>query len=109
MRKIWMTVKKIFKLISPLLLFDLLLWPYAHLNKTIIIDTFGSGWSYYPNANDVSNIFWYAVAICVALISIYRAITQIKGKWWLKSIYVLAMLVISLYIAKQIIPIFYWR
>jgi len=94
-------------LISPLLLFVLLVVPYNWANRTYIVDWLGCGcpqidsWGniVHPafNANDFTGLFWLVVTVCVTGISV--VLSRHLSKRWLRVVYVTGMLTVSLLIS----------
>jgi len=111
-------VKKIPILLSPLLLFVILLVPYSFANRHFIVDWLGCGCPVideagnmaesYFNANDFTALFWLFISICVATISAFLSKRILCGKKWLKVLYTITMLLVSLLISFQFYLMMMW-
>ena len=74
-------LKKIVVLLTPVLLFAVLLIPYSLVNQRIIVDWLGCGCPVIDeagnlvennfNANDFTALFWMFVSVCVTVISAF--------------------------------------
>ena len=112
-------VKTIAIFIAPLLLFAVLFIPYSWLNSAVIVDVFGCGCPQvneageivHPtfNANDFTLLFWLFISVCVTAISAFLSTKIPKKKLWLRVLYVVCMLAISLLIAKYFCQIMMWN
>jgi hypothetical protein len=112
--------KTIVKLISPLLLFVILVIPYGWLNSNLLVDIFGCGCPkvdefgniIHPdfNANDFTALFWLSISLCVGVISTVLSIKMIpKNKLWFRILYVIIMLVLSLFITYNLYLAMMWN
>ena len=100
-------VKNIAILLSPLLLFVVLLIPYSWLQQTVIVDIFGCGCPKFTeagelitpdfNGNDFTAIFWSAISLCAAVLAAFLS-KRITPKW-LRVVYVIVILLVSLLIS----------
>ena len=113
-------IKKILILLLPLLLFFILLVPYSYANSGFIVDWLGCGCPKvdvetgemihdYFSANDFTACFWLAVSLCVTVVSAFLTKLLPKNKVWLKILYVVLMLVASLFISYQFIQVMMWN
>ena len=113
-------IKKILILLLPLLLFFILLVPYSYVNSEFIVDWLGCGCPKvdvetgemihdYFSANDFTAYFWLAVSLCVTVASAFLTKLLPKNKVWLKILYVVLMLVASLFISYQFIQVMMWN
>lgn len=111
-------VKTVALLLAPLLLFLVLLVPYSWLNRNYIVEWFGCGCpttdelgEIVPsfNANDFTEIFWLFISVCVTGISVFLSRKIPKEKMWLRVIYVIGMLVVSLVMTYQFCQMMMWR
>ena len=113
-------IKKILILLLPLLLFFILLVPYSYVNSEFIVDWLGCGCPKvnaetgemihdYFSANDFTACFWLAVSLCVTVVSAFLTKLLPKNKVWLKILYVVLMLVASLFISYQFIQVMMWN
>ena len=102
-------IRTIALLLTPILLFFVLVVPYSILNQEILVDVFGCGCpkldengemihSYF-NANDFTTIFWLFVSIAATVGSIFLSRLIPREKIWLRIVYIAATLAISLFIA----------
>ncbi len=113
------SIKKTAVLLSPLLLFAILLIPYNWVNEQFIVDWFGCGCptvdefgnAVYSNfnANDFTDLFWSFIAVCVTAISVFLSKRISKDKMWLRVLYIAGMLLISLLIAYQFSQTMRWK
>lgn len=104
---------------SPLLLFAVLVVPYQWINSTFLVDRFGCGCPQVDaagnliqpafNANDVTALFWGAVAVCVIGISIFLSRKINRDRIFLRIVYVLIMCAASLGIAYFFSVSMMWR
>ena len=96
-------------LMTPILLFFVLVIPYSILNQEVLVDVFGCGCpkidengemihSYF-NANDFTTLFWLAVAILSTVGSVFLSKLIPREKIWLRAVYIAAILAISLFTA----------
>ena len=102
-------IRTIALLLTPILLFFVLVVPYSILNQEILVDVFGCGCpkidengemiESYFNANDFTTLFWLFVAIASTIGSIFLAKLIPHEKFWLRIVYIVATLAISLFIA----------
>ena len=102
-------VRNIALLLTPILLFFLLVIPYSILNEEVLVDIFGCGCpkldengemihSYF-NANDFTTIFWLVIAAAATVGSVFLSRLIPHEKNWLRIVYIAATLAISLFIA----------
>ena len=112
-------IKKIAVLLSPILLFAVLFVPYDLVNQNFIGDWLGCGcptvdeygnmiYSNF-NANDFTEFFWLFVSACVIAISVFLSRRIPKQKMWLRVMYIVCMLVLSLLISYQFCQIMKWK
>ena len=112
-------VKKLAILVAPLLLFAILLVPYSLVNEHFIVDWLGCGCPKIDeagnviennfNANDFTALFWLFISVCVTAISAFLSTKIPKKKMWLRAVYVVCMLAISLLIAKYFCQSMMWK
>ncbi len=112
-------LKRIVILISPLLLFAILLVPYSWANQQFIVVWFGCGCPQvdefgnmiHPdfNANDVTTLFWLFISICVTVASVFLSRKIPKEKMRLRVLYIVGMCAVSLFITYQFIQIMMWN
>ncbi len=102
-------VRNIALLMTPVLLFFVLVVPYQILNEEVLVDIFGCGCpkldengemihSYF-NANDFTTIFWSVIAAAATVGSVFLSRLIPREKIWLRIVYIAATLAISLFIA----------
>ena len=104
-------VKNIAILASPLLMFAILLIPYSWANQQFIVEWFGCGCPKLDefgntispdfNANDFTALFWLFISVCVTTISAFLSKKISKKYWWLRIVYIVGMLALSLLIASH--------
>ncbi len=103
-------MKKTIIMILPLLLFLILVIPYRYVNRELIVEWLGCGCPQVDtetgeiiensfNANDFTACFWLFVSLCVTTISAFLTKLLPKDKTWLKVLYVVCMLAVSLLIS----------
>ena len=113
-------IKTISILITPLLLFAVLLIPYSWLNSEMIVEIFGCGCPQvnelgeiiHPNfnANDFTLLFWLFISVCVTAISVVLAIKKISSdKKWLRIIYIVGMFIVSIFISYSFLQLMIWN
>ena len=112
-------LKKIVVLLTPVLLFAVLLIPYSLVNQRIIVDWLGCGCPVIDeagnlvennfNANDFTALFWMFVSVCVTVISAFLSRRIPKEKVWFKVVYIASMLLISLLITYQFCQMMAWN
>ncbi len=112
------TIKTISILSSPLLLFAILVIPYQLVNQRFIVDWLGCGCPVlddagnmvhnYFNANDFTRLFWLFITLCVTGIAVFLSKRIPREKLWLRILYIIGMLVISLFISYQFIQMMLW-
>ena len=113
------SMKKIAVLVSPLLLFAVLFYPYLLVNTNFLVDWLGCGCPQIDefgnyvesnfNANDFTALFWYFITLCVTAISVFFSKRIPKEKIWLRVLYVAGMCLISLMIANFFRMIMAWN
>lgn len=111
-------VKKIVILLTPILLFAVLFVPYSLANQHFIVDWLGCGCPVIDeagnvvennfNANDFTALFWLFVSACVTAISAFLAKRIPKEKVWLRVLYIVGMLVLSILITYQFCQMMMW-
>ena len=114
-----LSFKKLLILVSPLLMFAILLVPYSWANQAFIVDLFGCGCPkvdefgniIHPdfNANDFTRLFWLFISICTTVISVVLSGKILREKMWFRVLYVLGMLAGSLLITHQFCQMMMWK
>ena len=112
-------VKKIVILMTPILLFAILFVPYSLVNQHFIVDWLGCGCPVIDetgnmvennfNANDFTELFWLFVSACVTAISAFLSKIIPKEKVWLRVLYIVGMLVLSILITYQFCQMMMWK
>ena len=112
-------VKNLVILISPLLLFAILLIPYSWINQQFIVNWFGCSCPTVDelgnivrsdfNANDFTALFWLFISCCTATISVFLSKIIPKEKMWLRVAYIVGMFLISLYITNHFCKMMMWK
>ena len=112
-------VKKIVILMTPILLFAILFVPYNLVNQHFIVDWLGCGCPVIDeagnmvennfNANDFTALFWLFVSACVTAISAFLSKSIPKEKVWLRVLYIVGMLVLSILITYQFCQMMMWK
>ena len=112
-------IKKIAVLVAPLLLFVVLLVPYSWANQQFIVEWLGCGCPIIDefgnmvenkfNANDFTALFWLFISACTTIISVFLSRGIPKEKIWLRVLYVIGMLLVSLWIAYQFYQMMMWK
>ena len=112
-------IKKIAVLVAPLLLFAVLLIPYSWANQQFIVEWFGCGCPVFDefgnmvknnfNANDFTALFWLFISICATVISVLLSKRILKETMWLRVLYIVGMLVASLFVSYQFYQIMMWN
>ena len=112
------SMKTIAVLLTPILLFAILLIPYSFANQHFIVDWLGCGCPVIDeagnvvennfNANDFTALFWLFISICVTVISAFLSKRIPKDKIWLRVLYVSGMLLLSLFITHQFYQMMLW-
>lgn len=112
------SVKKTAILLSPLLLFAILLIPYSFLNQHVIVDWLGcgcptvdaSGNMVEPrfNANDFTALFWFCISVCVTAVSAFLSKRIVSERKYIRILYVVGMLFLSLFIASRFCQMMMW-
>ena len=113
------SIKKFVILITPLLLFAVLLIPYSWVNQQFIAEWFGCGCPVIDefgnmvennfNANDFTALFWLFISICATIISVFLSKRIPKEKMWLKILYIVGMFLASLLITHQFRQMMMWN
>ena len=111
-------VKKIAILIAPLLLFAILLIPYSWFNQQFVVEWFGCGCPVLDaegnlvennfNANDFTLLFWCFVSALTTIFSAIFSKNILKDKKWLRALYVICTLLISLFISYSFYQMMMW-
>ena len=112
-------VKKIVILLTPILLFAVLFVPYSLVNQHFIVDWLGCGCPVIDeagnmvennfNANDFTALFWLFISACVTAISAFLSKIIPKEKVWLRVLYIVGMLVLSILITYQFCQMMAWN
>ena len=112
-------VKRIAVLLTPILLFAVLVIPYRFVNQYVIVDWLGCGCPVMDesgnmvtsnfNANDFTAWFWLFVSACVTVISGFLSKRISKEKIWLRALYIVGMLAASLLITYQFCQMMMWN
>lgn len=113
------TVKSAAALLSPILLFPVLRTPYLWLNSNVIVDWLGCGCPqidengniYEPifNANDFTACFWLLITVTASILSIFVSRKFIKDRPWLRTIYVVCTIALSIIIARSLYRSMLWN
>ena len=113
------SIKMIAILLTPLLLFAILLVPYSLVNQHFIVDWLGCGCPVIDeagnmvennfNANDFTALFWLFISICVTAISVLLSKRIQKEKMWFRVLYILGMFLVSLLISYQFCQMMMWN
>ena len=112
-------LKRIAVLLTPILLFAILLVPYSLVNQHFIVDWLGCGCPVVDeagniiennfNANDFTELFWLFISACVTVISVFFSKRIPKEKIWLRILYIVGMLLVSLFITYQFCQMMMWK
>ena len=112
-------IKKAVVLLAPLLVFAILLVPYSLVNQRFIVDWLGCGCPIvdqsgnmvenYFNANDFTALFWLFITLCVTMISVFLSKRISREKLWLRILYIVGMLAVSLLISYPFIQMMLWN
>ena len=113
------SIKMIAILLTPLLLFAILLVPYSLVNQHVIVDWLGCGCPVIDeagnmvennfNANDFTALFWLFISFCVTAISVFLSKRIQKEKMWFRVLYILGMFLVSLFITYQFCQMMVWN
>ena len=113
------SIKMMAILLTPLLLFAILLVPYSLANQHFIVDWLGCGCPVIDeagnmvennfNANDFTALFWLFISICVTAISVFLSKRIQKEKMWFRVLYILGMFLVSLFITHQFCQMMMWN
>ncbi|MBE6543356.1 MAG: hypothetical protein E7675_03070 [Ruminococcaceae bacterium] len=113
------SIKMMAILLTPLLLFAILLVPYNLVNQHFIVDWLGCGCPVIDeagnmvennfNANDFTALFWLFISICVTAISVFLSKRMQKEKKWFRVLYILGMFLVSLLITYQFCQMMMWN
>ena len=99
-------IKRIAVLLTPILLFAVLVIPYRFVNQYVIVDWLVTS---NFNANDFTAWFWLFVSACVTVISGFLSKRISKEKIWLRALYIVGMLAASLLITYQFCQMMMWN
>ena len=113
------SIKKIAILVSPLLLFVVLLIPYSLANQQFIVEWLGCGCPVIDefgnmvennfNANDFTALFWSFIAICATATSVFLSRNIPKEKMWLQVVYIIGIFLTSFFITHQFCQMMMWN
>ena len=113
------SIKMMAILLTPLLLFAILLVPYSLLNQHFIVNWLGCGCPVIDeagnmvennfNANDFTALFWLFISICVTAISVFLSKRIQKEKMRFRVWYILGMFLVSLLITYQFCQMMMWN
>ena len=112
-------MKKLLVLISPLLIFAILVIPYSILNNEVIVDWLGCGCPQVDeygnihesqfNANDFTACFWGGVTILTTVVSAFLSVKVIRKKVWLRIPYVTLVFSLSLCLSYLLCQTMMWK
>ena len=112
------TVKKVAVLLIPFLLFAVLLVPYSWFNQQYVVEWFGCGCPVLDaegnmvenhfNANDFTLLFWFGISVLATVLSVVLSKNMAKDRVWLRVLYVVGTLLISLLISYQFYQMMMW-
>ena len=113
------TIKTAAALLSPLLLFVVLPYPYSYANSAFFVKWFGCGCPKIDaagnmispdfNANHFTMIFWAVVSVGAAVLAFFLSKKVIKDKPWLRALYVVAVLAVSCLISFVLYKHIMWN
>ncbi|MBR6593655.1 MAG: hypothetical protein IKK83_00525 [Clostridia bacterium] len=112
-------LKAAFFMLLPLSLFLLLLYPYSLINQAVIVDWLGCGCPKvsgegemihdYFSANDFTRAFWGFIAVCATALAVIPARRFLKGRALWQTLYIVALGVLSLFIAAAFTQSMMWN
>ena len=112
-------LKNVAILISPMLLFVVLPIPYSYANSAFFVKWFGCGCPKFDaagnmispdfNANHFTMIFWAIVSVGAGVLAFFLSKKVIKGKPWLRVLYVVAVLAVSCLISFVLYKHMMWN
>ena len=113
------TIKTAAALLSPMLLFVVLPYPYSYANSAFFVKWFGCGCPKFDaagnmispdfNANHFTMIFWTVVSVCAAVLAFFLSKKFIGNRKWLRALYVAGILAVSLLISFFIFRMTMWE
>lgn len=101
-------LKKIFFLVLPIVVFMVLYIPYSFLNSRLIVNWLGCGCNSGFNANDFTRLFWLFVSVCTAVVSFFASKKNLN-KSWMRVIYAICILLITLYLSILFCRSMMWK
>ena len=114
--KFWDRLRKFLLLLSPLAFYPVTIFIYYRLTGEYFGDLFGCGCYFegklpgFPfNANDVNGFFWQFYTVCISIVFILLSRKIPKNKIWLRIIYIISMIAISVFIGYKIWQRFLWN
>ena len=112
-----MKLLKKWYLLLPLTVFPVLFIPYSYLNSRVLVKKFGCGCPKIDdagniiensfNANDFTLIFWNVIALGVVAASLF--LMKKLPKIWMRVVYVLLMVAVSVWIALNLSYLMQWN
>lgn len=112
-------LKNIAILISPMLLFVVLPYPYSYANSAFFVKWFGCGCPKIDaagnmispdfNANHFTMIFWTVVSVGAVVLAFFLSKKFIGNRKWLRALYVAGILAVSLLISCFIFRMTMWE
>lgn len=106
-------------LLTPLLLFAILLVPYSWVNEQFVvnwlgcgcpeIDEFGNIIENNFNANDFTALFWFFISVCATAVSVLLSKMIPRKKLWLRVLYVICIFLTSLLTSYKFCQIMMWK
>ena len=112
-------IRKGIILLLPLLAFFVLLMPYRWCNSTFLVNWLGCGCPqvdaagnlYEPvfNANDFTLCFWLLVTAGVTGVAVWLSHRISRRRWWLRWLYVVGMLGVSLELTRTFYFMMQWN
>ena len=101
-------LKKISCLVLPIVVFMVLYIPYSFLNSRLIVNWLGCGCNSGFNANDFTRLFWIFASVCTAVISFFTSKKHLS-KAWMRGIYAICILLITLYLSIPFCRSMMWK
>lgn len=115
--KLHKTIRDMVLLTIPLLLFAALFELYKWANEKYIVKWFGCACPKIDaygnlidsfNANDFTQLFWFIVSLCVTAFAVLLSKRIPKSHMWIRAVYVVVILLVSLFISSHFYHMLQW-
>lgn len=101
-------LKKVISLAIPIIVYIALYVPYSVINSKLIVELLGCGCNPGFNANGFTRLFWFFASIVMSLLSFVFSKKHLS-KIWIRVIYALCVLAITLVLSVSFSQSMMWK